>query len=62
MSNVNLSSVKKKALEIGYDFCGITSVDLMEEYASQLDERIKSFPESRELYDSLYPMAFPQKM
>lgn len=48
-------------MEIGYDLCGITSADLMEEYASQLDERIKSFPESRKLYESLYPMSFPQK-
>ncbi|HWQ47866.1 MAG TPA: 4Fe-4S double cluster binding domain-containing protein [Methanosarcina sp.] len=62
MSNINLSiSVKNKALELGYDLCGITSVDLMEEYASQLDERIRSFPESRELYEGLYPMAFPKK-
>ncbi len=48
-------------MEIGYDLFGITSADLMEEYASQLDERIKSFPESRKLYESLYPMSFPQK-
>ncbi len=62
MSNTNLSAnIKNKALSLGYDLCGITSVDLMKEYASQLDERIQNFPESRKLYEDLYPMAFPQK-
>lgn len=62
MSNINLAScIKEKALEIGYDLCGITSVDQIEEYTSHLDERIRNFPESRELYESLYPLAFPQK-
>ena len=62
MSNIILSAnIKNKALELGYDSCGITTVDLMEEYASHLDERIRSFPESRVLYESLYPLAFPQK-
>jgi epoxyqueuosine reductase len=62
LNNTNLStSIKNKALDLGYDLCGFTKVDSMEEYASQLDERIKSFPESRALYESLYPMAFPQK-
>jgi epoxyqueuosine reductase len=62
MSSTNLSaSIKNKALSLGYDLCGITSVDLMKEYSSQLDERIQSFPESRKLYEDLYSMAFPQK-
>lgn len=62
MSNRSLSaSIKNKALNLGYDLCGFAEVDSMEEYASHLDERIKSFPESCALYESLYPMAFPQK-
>jgi epoxyqueuosine reductase len=62
MSKISLSSnIKDKALDLGYDLCGITKVDLIEDYALHLDERIKSFPESRELYESLYPLAFPQK-
>jgi epoxyqueuosine reductase len=62
LNNTSLSaSIKGKALDIGYDLCGITKVDLIEEYASHLDERIKNFPESRALYESLYPLAFPQK-
>jgi epoxyqueuosine reductase len=62
MSNTSLSSsIKNKALDLGYDLCGIAQVDSMEEYASQLDERIKNFPESRALYESLYPLAFPQE-
>ncbi|HOW15454.1 hypothetical protein [Methanosarcina sp.] len=47
MSSINLSScIKEKAREIGYDLCGITSVNLIEEYSSRLDERIRNFPES----------------
>jgi epoxyqueuosine reductase len=62
LSNIILSAnIKNKALELGYDSCGITTVDLMGEYASHLDERIRSFPESHVLYESLYPLAFPQK-
>ncbi|HET8686608.1 MAG TPA: hypothetical protein VFM18_08085, partial [Methanosarcina sp.] len=62
MSIINLSSrIKEKALEIGYDSCGITPVDLVEEYSPRLDERIRNFPESRALYEMLYPLAFPQK-
>jgi epoxyqueuosine reductase len=62
MSKTSLSSnIKNKALDLGYDLCGITRVDSIEEYASRLDERIESFPESRVLYESLYPLAFPQK-
>ena len=62
MSSINLSScIKEKALEIGYDSCGITPVNLIEEYTSHLDERIRNFPESRALYESLYSLAFPQQ-
>lgn len=62
MSKTSLSSnIKNKALDLGYDLCGIAKVDSVEEYASRLDERIKSFPESRALYEGLYPLAFPQK-
>jgi epoxyqueuosine reductase len=60
LSNISLSaSIKNKALGPGYDLCGFAKVDSMEEYASHLDERIKSFPESRALYESLYSMDFP---
>ncbi len=62
MSNISISaSIKNKALDLGYDLCGFANVDSMGKYATQLDERIKSFPESRILYESLYTMAFPQK-
>lgn len=46
MSSINLSScIKEKALEIGYDLCRITPVNLIEEYSSRLDERIRNFPD-----------------
>lgn len=46
MSSINLSScIKEKALEIGYDLCGMTPVNLIEEYSSLLDERTGDFPD-----------------
>lgn len=62
MNNINISAnIRNKALDLGYDLCGFAKADSMEEYALHLDERIRTFPESRALYESLYPMAFPQK-
>lgn len=53
--------VHKKALELGYDLCGIIKIDDMEGYATQLEDRIKSFPESTHLYKPLFNLAFPKK-
>ncbi len=38
--NVLANEVKAKALEVGYDLCGIIKADTFQEYAAYLDERI----------------------
>jgi epoxyqueuosine reductase len=48
-----------KALELGYDKCGIIPVQSMLEYESKLDERIKHFPESKEKYDPFRSFSSP---
>ena len=49
--------IKQKALELGYLACGIIPANIFEEYTRYLDERVKTFPESKALYESLYALA-----
>jgi epoxyqueuosine reductase len=51
--------IKSKALELGYIACGIIPSSVFEEYSRCLDERVKTFPESKELYEPLYALARP---
>ena len=46
--------IKQKALQLGYLACGIIPINIFDDYKKHLDERVKSFPESKELYDPLY--------
>ena len=46
--------IKQKAIEIGYLACGIIPTNAFDEYTQALDERIKEFPESEELYKEFY--------
>ena len=46
--------IKQRALQLGYLACGIIPSNLFDEYKEYLDERVKAFPESRELYEFLY--------
>jgi epoxyqueuosine reductase len=46
-------------LELGFTACGIIPSAVFEEYIYYLDERVKSFPESKELYRQLYSFAQP---
>ena len=48
------AEIKRKALELGFLGCGIIPVNVFDEYAQSLDERVKSFPESKAFYDPLY--------
>ncbi len=43
-------AIRSKALECGYDDCGIVSVDALDAYKEQLTERMKKFPESALVY------------
>jgi epoxyqueuosine reductase len=51
--------IKQKALQLGYIACGVIPVSAIKEYTQQLEERVKSFPESKELYEQLYSNANP---
>jgi epoxyqueuosine reductase len=51
---VNTSNIKQKALQLGYLACGIIPSGAIKEYTRSLDERVKSFPDSKELYEQLY--------
>ena len=42
--------IHKKAIECGYDNCGIISLDELDDYKVYLDERISKIPESRFAY------------
>lgn len=48
-----------KALELGYDKCGIIPVQSMLGFESKLDERINQFPESKEKYEPFRAFASP---
>ena len=50
------SEIKKRSLQLGFLGCGIIPAGTIDEYTRQLDERVKSFPGSKELYEPLYGM------
>lgn len=43
-------NIYKKALEYGYDNCGIIPIEALDIYSNQLKERIDKFPESAAVY------------
>jgi len=51
---MSTAKIKHKALELGYLACGIIPANIFDAYAQDLDERVESFPESKELYDPFY--------
>ena len=48
------TDIKQKALQLGYLACGVIPSGAIKEYTRQLDERVKTFPASKELYEQLY--------
>jgi epoxyqueuosine reductase len=60
MNAADLSAlIKSKAVELGYDLCGITHAGVFEELVRELDRRSGLFPESAKYYQKLYPCADP---
>ena len=53
--------IRSKALEIGFDQCGILKVDELKDYADILAQRTNDYPDAKPLYDVLSKLAFPQK-
>jgi epoxyqueuosine reductase len=52
-----------RALELGFEACGIIKIDSMKDYANKLEERMAAFPDSKPIYEALAlsKLAFPQK-
>ena len=46
--------IKNKALQLGYLACRIIPTNVFDEFSQYLDERIKSFPSSKALYEPMY--------
>jgi len=53
--------IKQKALRLGYLGCGVIPAGAVEDYSQRLDERVSSFPQSKERYESLYKLAKPRE-
>lgn len=56
---MSASDIKRKALQLGFDSCGIIPAIVFDEYKQYLDERAQTFPESKELYDNFHSFATP---
>lgn len=54
-------TIRNKALELGFDSCGIIKVDAVRDYADRLEERMKLCPESRPFYENLFKYAYPRQ-
>ncbi len=56
--NMNLNfEIKNKAMELGYENCGIIQIHEMKEYAQKLTERINKFPEIKPHAEGFYSFA-----
>ena len=63
MDHNNLAvRIKNQAAELGFDLCGIIKVDAVADYADRLEDRVKTFPESKPLYGFTVKFAQPQKI
>ncbi len=61
MNNNLASSIRDRALELGYEECGIISLEEMRDYAQKLEWRMERFPESRGMYSPYAAFAAPQE-
>ena len=46
--------IKEKAKKLGYLACGIIPTNIFDEYTKSLDSRVKTFPDSEDLYKYFY--------
>ena len=49
-----------KALELGYTKCGIVKINMMKDYAKELDKRVKLYPEVEPIYRRFYSFSNPE--
>lgn len=53
--------IKKTALQMGYEKCGIIKIEAMAGYEEKLDERIACIPETKAFYERFYHFAHLQE-
>ena len=54
---MNSLDIVNKAIELGYDKCGIIPVEMMHGYEEKLEERIEHFPQTKEKYEAFRSFA-----
>ena len=52
--------IVNKAVQLGFDKCGIIPVEMMVGYEEKLDERIAHFPQTKEKYEAFRSFAHLQ--
>jgi epoxyqueuosine reductase len=50
-----------KAMELGYEKCGIVPLEMLSGYGEKLEERIQKIPQSREFYEGQKRLVDPKK-
>lgn len=58
---VSAAEIAEKAIELGYDKCGMIPVEMMRGYEAKLEERMEHFPETRRKYEGFRKFAYPEK-
>ena len=58
---VSAAEIVEKAIELGYDKCGMIPVEMMRGYEAKLEERMEHFPETRRKYEGFRKFAYPEK-
>jgi len=53
--------IKEKAINLGYNLCGIIPAVTLDDFTRGLDRRMKDFPEVKSSYEDLSRLAFPPK-
>lgn len=53
--------IRNKALELGFDSCGIIGIDAVYDYADKLKERMERIPESKPMLEYAYKYATPNQ-
>ncbi|MCL2007577.1 MAG: hypothetical protein FWG77_05775 [Treponema sp.] len=51
---ISSKQIKEKANELGFLACGVIKANIFDDYKENLDKRIKSFPNSAKLHESLF--------
>lgn len=50
MTTLTAKQIHDKALECGFDDCGIISIDALDSYKDRLEQRLEAVPESKDIY------------